>query len=91
MVTTDPNTGGKITLDGVNFFWYLDGKDDTNKIYPTASASNEITISKDKLPLGETHNIYMKPEGKDVDGYIECTLNGKSICCVLVQYLSHCV
>lgn len=77
LVTTDPNTGGKITLDGVNFFWYLDGKDDTNKIYPTASASNEITISKDKLPLGETHNIYMKPEGKDVDGYIECTLNGK--------------
>lgn len=77
LVTTDPNTGGKITLDGVKFFWYLDGKDDTNKIYPTASASNEITISKDKLPLGETHNIYMKPEGKDVDGYIECTLNGK--------------
>ena len=77
LVTTDPNTGGKITLDGVKFFWYLDGKDDTNKIYPTASASNEITISNDKLPLGETHNIYMKPEGKDVDGYIECTLNGK--------------
>lgn len=77
LVTTDPNTGGKITLDGVKFFWYLDGKDDTNKIYPTASASNEITISKDKLPLGETHNIYMKPEGKEVDGYIECTLNGK--------------
>ena len=77
LVTTDPNTGGKITLDGVKFFWYLDGKDDTNKIYPTASASNEITISKDKLPFGETHNIYMKPEGKDVDGYIECTLNGK--------------
>lgn len=77
LVTTDPNTGGKITLDGVKFFWYLDGKDEGNKINPSAAASNEITISKDKLPLGETHNIYMKPEGKEVDGYIECTLNGK--------------
>ena len=77
LVTTDPNTGGKITLDGVKFFWYLDGKDEGNKINPSSAASNEITISKDKLPLGETHNIYMKPEGKEVDGYIECTLNGK--------------
>lgn len=77
LVTTDPNTGGKITLDGVKFFWYLDGKDEANKIDPTAAASNEITISKDKLPLGDTHNIYMKPEGTEVDGYIECTLNGK--------------
>ena len=25
LVTTDPNTGGKITLDGVKFYWYLDG------------------------------------------------------------------
>ncbi len=77
LVTTDPNTGGKITLDGVKFFWYLDGKDDTNKIYPTASASNEITISKDKLPLGETHKIYMKPEGtENADGYIPYKING---------------
>ena len=77
LVTTDPNTGGKITLDGVNFIWYIDGTGDANKVDPSAAASNEITISKDKLPLGKTHNIYMKPEGKEVDGYIECTLNGK--------------
>lgn len=78
LVTTDPNTGGKITLDGVKFFWYLDGKDEGNKINPSAAASNEITISKDKLPLGDTHYIYMKPEGKEVDGYIEYTApNGK--------------
>lgn len=79
LVTTDPNTGGKITLDGVKFFWYLDGKDEVNKIDPSAAASNDITISKDKLPLGDTHYIYMKPEGKDVDGYIEYTApNGKT-------------
>ena len=77
LVTTDPNTSGKITLDGVKFFWYLDGKDEGNKIDPTAPASNEITILKKKITLGETHNIYMKPEGTEVDGYIECTLNGK--------------
>ena len=76
LVTTDPNTGGKITLDGINFIWYIDDPlVATNKLNETAS--NEITISKDKLPLGETHNIYMKPEGNEVDGYIECTLNGK--------------
>ena len=76
LVTTDPNTGGKITLDGINFIWYIDDPlVATNKLNETAS--NEITISKDKLPLGTTHNIYMKPEGKEVDGYIECTLNGK--------------
>ena len=75
LTTTDPNTGGKITLNNVKFYWYLDGTGEANKLSQTAS--NEITISKDKLPLGDTHNIYMKPEGKDVDGYIECTLNGK--------------
>lgn len=76
LVTTDPNTGGKITLDGINFIWYIDDPlVATNKLNETAS--NEITISKDKLPLGVTHNIYIKPEGKEVDGYIECTLNGK--------------
>ena len=81
LVTTDPNTGGKITLDGVNFIWYIDGTGDANKVDPSAAASNEITISKDKLPLGKTHNIYMKPEGNDDDGdgYIEYTApNGKT-------------
>lgn len=79
LVTTDPNTGGKITLDGVKFIWYIDGTDDANKIDPTAAASNEITISKDKLPLGDTHNIYMLPEGTpNADGYIPYVINGKT-------------
>lgn len=78
LVTTDPNTGGKITLDGVKFFWYInDPAVASNKLNETAS--NEITISKDKLPLGETHDIYMKPEGtQNADGYIPYTINGKT-------------
>ena len=77
LVTTDPHNGGKITLDGVKFLWYLDGTAEENKLNKTAS--NEITISNDKLPLGKTHQIYMKPEGKEnSDGYIEYTApNGK--------------
>lgn len=79
LVTTDPNTGGKITLDGVNFIWYLDGTGDTNKVDPSAAASNEITISGDKLPLGEEHKIYMLPEGTpNADGYIPYVINGKT-------------
>ena len=78
LITTDPNTGGKITLNNVKFFWYLDGTAEANKLNVTAS--NEITISKDKLPLGDTHNIYMLPEGpKNSDGYIEYAApNGKT-------------
>lgn len=77
LTTTDPRNGGKITLTNVNFFWYLDGTAEENKLNPTAC--NEITISKDKLSLGKTHKIYMKPEGKEnSDGYIEYTApNGK--------------
>lgn len=80
LVTTDPNTGGKITLDGVNFIWYLDGKDDVNKIDPTAAASNEIAIKKKDITLGVEHKIYMLPEGPlNSDGYIEYTApNGKT-------------
>lgn len=79
LVTTDPNTGGKITLDGVKFYWYLDGTGEANKVDPSAAASNEITISTDKLPLGVTHNIFMKPEGTpNADGYIPYPLNGKT-------------
>lgn len=79
LVTTDPNTGGKITLDGVNFIWYLDGTGDANKVDPSAAASNEITISGDKLPLGEEHKIYMLPEGTpNADGYIPYVINGKT-------------
>ena len=77
LTTTDPHNGGKITLDKVKFFWYLDVTDDAHKLNETAS--NEITISKakDKLPLGETHKIYMKPEGtENADGYIPYKING---------------
>lgn len=78
LVTTDPNTGGKITLDGVNFIWYLDGKNEENKIKPSAPASNEITILKKDITLGENHQIFMKPEGNDDVDYIEYTApNGK--------------
>ena len=76
LVTTDPNTGGKITLDGVKFLWYLDGTGTANQL--NTDASNEITILKKNITLGDTHNIYMKPEGTDVDGYIKYTApNGK--------------
>ena len=80
LVTTDPNTGGKITLDGVKFFWYLDGKDAVNMKNPTAAAINEIAIKKKDITLGKEHNIYMKPDGpKNSDGYIEYTApNGKT-------------
>lgn len=78
LVTTDPNTGGKITLDGVKFIWYIDNPAvATNKLNETAS--NDITISMEKLPLGTTHNIYMLPEGtQNSDGYIPYTINGKT-------------
>ena len=75
LTTTDPHNGGKITLNNVKFYWYLDGKDDTNLLNSTAS--NEITISKDKLHLGDTHKIYMKPEGtENADGFIPYVING---------------
>lgn len=78
LVTTDPNTGGKITLDGVKFIWYLDGKNEENKIKPSAPASNEITILKKNITLGENHQIFMKPEGNDDVDYIEYNApNGK--------------
>lgn len=78
LTTTDPNSGGKITLDNVEFFWYInDPAVATNKLNETAS--NDITISMDKLPLGKTHNIYMKPEGtQNKDGYIPYEINGKT-------------
>lgn len=79
LVTTDPNTGGKITLDGVKFIWYIDGTGETNKVNPSAPASNEITISRDRLPLGKEHKIYMLPEGTpNTDGYIPYVINGKT-------------
>lgn len=79
LITTDPNNGGKITLDGVKFIWYLDGKDEGNKIDPLASASNEITILKKDITLGKEHEIYMLPEGpKNSDGYIEYATNGQT-------------
>lgn len=75
LATTDPHNGGKITLNNVKFYWYLDVIDDAHKLNTTAS--NEITISKDKLPLGDTHKIYMKPQGtENEDGYIPYVING---------------
>lgn len=79
LITTDPNTGGKITLDNVKFIWYIDGTGETNKVNPSAPASNEITISRDRLPLGKEHKIYMLPEGTpNADGYIPYVINGKT-------------
>lgn len=76
LTTTDPHNGGKITLDGVEFFWYIDDPAvATNKL--NEKASNEITISKDRLPLGETHKIFMLPKGtENSDGYIPYEING---------------
>ena len=74
LTTTDPHNGGKITLDNVKFIWYLDGTAEKNKL--NEAASNEITISNDKLPLGKTHQIYMKPKGEETDGYIPYVING---------------
>lgn len=74
LTTTDPHNGGKITLNNVKFIWYLNGTAEKNKL--NEAASNEITISNDKLPLGKTHQIYMKPEGEETDGYIPYVING---------------
>ena len=75
LTTTDPYNGGKITLDNVKFYWYLNDIHKDNKLNETAS--NEIIISKDKLPLGKTHKIYMQPEGTpNKDGYIPYEING---------------
>ncbi len=78
LITTDPNSGGKITLDNVEFFWYInDPAVTSNKLNETAS--NTITISKEKLPLGETHKIFMLPKGtQNSDGYIPYEINGKT-------------
>lgn len=78
LTTTDPNSGGKITLDNVEFFWYInDPSVASNKLNETAS--NTITISKEKLPLGETHKIFMLPKGtQNSDGYIPYEINGKT-------------
>ena len=75
LTTTDPRNGGKITLDNVKFFWYLGST--AGKIKLNEIASNEITISKEKLPLGKTYQIYMQPEGdSNDDGYIPYKING---------------
>lgn len=78
LTTTDPYNGGKITLDNVEFFWYInDPAVASNKLNETAS--NTITISKEKLPLGETHKIFMLPKGtQNLDGYIPYEINGKT-------------
>lgn len=75
LTTADPHNGGKITLNNVKFYWYLGGTAEANKL--NEIASNEITIGNDKLTLGKTHKIYMKPEGTpNGDGYIPYEING---------------
>lgn len=76
LTTIDPHNGGKITLDGVEFYWYInDPAVASNKLNETAS--NSITIGKEKLPLGETHKIFMLPKGtENSDGYIPYEING---------------
>lgn len=76
LTTSDPRNGGKITLDGVEFYWYInDPAVASNKLNETAS--NSITIGKEKLPLGETHKIFMLPKGtENSDGYIPYEING---------------
>lgn len=75
LITSDPKNGGKITLDKVKFFWYLDGTAEADKLDP--KAMNEITIGNVKLTLGKTHKIYMKPEGTpNADGFIPYEING---------------
>lgn len=78
LITTDPRNGGKITLDNVEFLWYIDDPAvASNKLNETAS--NTITISKEKLPLGEIHKIFMLPKGTpNADGYIPYEINGKT-------------
>lgn len=78
LTTTDPYNGGKITLDNVEFLWYIDDPAvASNKLNETAS--NTITISKEKLPLGEIHKIFMLPKGTpNADGYIPYEINGKT-------------
>lgn len=78
LTTTDPYNGGKITLDNMEFLWYIDDPAvASNKLNETAS--NTITISKEKLPLGEIHKIFMLPKGTpNADGYIPYEINGKT-------------
>ena len=78
LITTDPNTGGKITLDNVNYFWYLGGTGKANLLNPEG-ASNKITIYKKDIILGKTYDIYMEPEGtQNAEDYIPYTINGKT-------------
>lgn len=75
LTTVDSQNGGKVTLSGISYDWYLDEIDADHKL--NTDACNEITIAKDKISLGVEHKLYMKPKGtENVDGYIEYTVNG---------------
>ena len=56
LTTIDPNTGEKITLTGVPFFWYIDQATTPYK----STALNEITIPISDINYG-AHTVYMKP------------------------------
>ena len=78
LTTVDPKTGEKVTLTGVKYLWYLDGKGD-DVCLNLSDPSIGITIPASKIALG-LHTIYMKPvsEDKNADGETVYTINGVS-------------
>lgn len=78
LTTVDPKTGEKVTLTGIKYLWYLDGKGDGACLNLDAP-SVDITIPAAKIALG-LHTIYMKPvsDDKNADGETVYTINGVS-------------
>lgn len=75
LTTVDSQNGGKVSLPGISYDWYLDVIDADHKL--NVDACNEISISKDRITLGVEHKLYMKPSGSvNADGYMEYTVNG---------------
>lgn len=74
LTTIDPNTGEKVTLTDVPFYWYLDGIGD-DKCLNKDAASKNITltaasasdVANKKISFG-SHTIYLKPAGTEVNG-----------------------
>lgn len=78
LTTVDSKNGGKVTLTGLKYDWYLDEIDSDHKL--NSHACNEISIDKDKVSLGEEHKLYMKPvTGVEEDGYIKYTAEDGTI------------
>lgn len=75
LTTVDSQNGGKVSLSGISYDWYLDEIDAGHKL--NTDPCTEISIDKAKLTLGVEHKLYMKPTGtQNADGYIEYTVNG---------------